>query len=753
VKRILALGIASVIAGCTAWLLACGPRAVDLVPVRSGGPADERAYAKGDLGVVRPDFSFRYLLQAYRTLAPRSPGPAAVTTPAVTDPGSSSFWPDPVAAWAKNRTELLGTAVATSDRAVDSQNRRVPGSDYQTFLNCPDDAFAGALWTLKARSERFGLDSAQVRDWTRAQAAVFENCHDGPLVLPAPAAVGADELIRADRAYQTAAAYFYATQYEEAVRRFRTIADDRGSAWRPTGRYLAARANIRFATVPTASPDQDRLAAAETDLRAVLADTAAAPLHRSARGLLGFVAARIHPIERLHELSTRLTAAGAPADQDFYDYRFILDAVSSQASPFPRTEVVRGDDLTDWLTVMRQRDEAATARALERWHADKAPVWLVAALWRVDGTDPDADALLEAARLIDRRSPAFPTVAFLRVRLLASLGRARDARAALASLPARPAPGFGAETINLFKAERLMLAENLDQFLANAPRAIVVEWSDPYRFPNGRLRVESKSHDQPVFDEDAATILAEQLPLARLVDAALSPALPPRLRQRVAVAAFTRAIVLRRGEAGARLVPVLRETAPMLRADLDRYARAGSADERYSAGVLFLLNTPGATVDVRGDEDDFWFEVVEPAREFDHTFRRNWWCDVNGRFHNKPYDGASEAVRLLYADGRVSAPAFVTAAERAAAERERLAILAEGRPGTWLARAALRIAHARRKDPAVAEVLARVVDGWRWTCRGDDDSETPLPQQAFTLLHRLFPNSEAAHRTAYWYRD
>ena len=130
--------------------------------------------------------------------------------------------------------------------------------------------------------------------------------------------------------------------------------------------------------MPTATPNHDRLAAAETDLRATLADIAAARLHPSSRGLIGFVAARIHPIDRLHELSRRLTAAGAPADQDFYDYRFILDAVSSPASTFPRTEVVRGDDLTDWLLVMRQRDEAATARALERWHADKAQVWLVA---------------------------------------------------------------------------------------------------------------------------------------------------------------------------------------------------------------------------------------------------------------------------------------------------------------------------------------------------------------------------------------
>ena len=103
------------------------------------------------------------------------------------------------------------------------------------------------------------------------------------------------------------------------------------------------------------------------------------------------------------------------------------------------------------------------------------------------------------------------------------------------------------------------------------------------RIPNGRLAPRTRSHDQPIFDEDAATILAEQFPLSRLVEAAQSTRLPQRLRLRVAMAAFTRAIVLRRDQAGARLVPVLRELAPSLEADLDRYVRAASADDRDRA--------------------------------------------------------------------------------------------------------------------------------------------------------------------------
>ena len=263
--------------------------------------------------------------------------------------------------------------------------------------------------------------------------------------------------------------------------------------------------------------------------------------------------------------------------------------------------------------------------------------------------------------------------------------------------------------------------------------------------------MEKKSHDQPVFDEDAATILAEQFPLTRLVDAALSRRLPPRLRLRVAMAALTRALVLRRDEAGARLVPVLRGLAPVLAPDLDRYQRAASTDDRYRAGVVFLLNTPGATVDIRGAEDDQWFDVVEPAREFDHVFRRNWWCERQGFFHLPTSTNPSRVLELLYPGG-VKPPAFLTAAERATAERERRAILAGGLPRTVLARAAIRIAKEHPDDPAAPDALARVVDGWRWTC-GEDNTTPPLPQQAFAALHRLFPTSEAAQRTKVWYRE
>jgi len=719
------------------FVLACGPFVTDLDLVRTIEPASRAAYARGDLGVVRPRFARRYLVQAYRVLAGRPPLANAV-------PPSAGINPDPPAPeqtlattqWIRQRDEVLGAAKPPT-WYVD-QWKRV-GDSYQGILNCPDDAFTTAVRTLKARQDRYGAASAQVRDWTRAQAAVFANCSDDPLTFPEPAPAGADPLVLADRAYQTAAAYFYAMQYAEAGRRFLAIAADRTSPWQPYGRYLAARSTIRQAMVPKDVANRTELLAnAQAELRAIVADAGAASLHSSARGLLDFIEARQRPIERLHAVSRRLTTAQTVADQEIVDYRWLMDSIVGDTVDYAyptgpgANDTIQGDDLTDWVLAIQGGGQAAADRAIRRWQDTHAAPWLVAVLWRAAADHPIVPAALEAAAAVERTSPAYPTVSFLRVRTLARLGRRDEARALLASLPTSAAGAFDAEAVNLLNGERVMLARTFDEFLASAPRTIVVS-------------IDGKTFDQPSFDEDAAAAFSDRLPLDRLVEASLSDALPRRLRLRVAIAALTRAVVLRRDDVGVKVAAVVRDLAPPTAADIAAYVAAPDAEERHRAGLLLLLRTPGMHLAVQAGDTDVSYDVVEPERTFDHLFRVNWWCARDPK-----YSRASELTGLLYADGRTADPSFVTATERGIAERENGELLGLGAGATYLAEEAIAWARARPKDARAAEALAHVVEGWRWRCGYNDRSD--LPRQAFTTLHRLFPQSEWAKRTKYWYQ-
>jgi len=154
----------------------------------------------------------------------------------------------------------------------------------------------------------------------------------------------------------------------------------------------------------------------------------------------------------------------------------------------------------------------------------------------------------------------------------------------------------------------MMLARTLDEFLQNAPRAVVLTGE-----PFGKI----------VLDEDAAVTFTDRFSLDRLVDAAVSARLPSRLRAQVAVAAWSRAIVLRRDDAGRRVAPVLRTLAPALRVDLDRYLKAATPDDRHVAGVFLLLRTPGMRPTILiGDVVSY--DIKAPATKFDRTFHQNW---------------------------------------------------------------------------------------------------------------------------------
>jgi hypothetical protein len=294
-----------------------------------------------------------------------------------------------------------------------------------------------------------------------------------------------------------------------------------------------------------------------------------------------------------------------------------------------------------------------------------------------------------------------------------------------------------------------MLAPSFDDVLVNAPRAIVVSWDDQGSGLGGRIGPRLDHTGAVTFDADAALAFNHRLPLDRLVEAATKSILPQGLRRRVAIAAFTRALLLNREDTAVGLAPLLSTLAPALRADLDRYTAAATPTDRRRAGLLLLTRTPGMRTMVAGPDDDFSYAVVEPVKKFDHLLRRTWWCGTEID-QSRSHDEVSESVALLYPSGDVPYPAFLTDSDRAVVERELEALRAIGPARSYLARETIAWARATPQDANVAEALALVVEGWRWNC-GDNDQWT-LARQAFRILHGQYPQSEWARKTRYWYR-
>lgn len=485
--------------------------------VRPDAPIER--YVDGRLGILQPSYARSHLVVAFRYLSGKPPS-------AIEREGFRELLrhrlheksgPPVLAAeqWEKLRTLIRGVEFK---QAPDQSRMLDVGDEYFWIENCNDDAFATAAATLAARVKTFGAAHPAVKAWLDAQEVVFSNCSEGNASVPeADAALPA--LIRQDRAYQIAAADFYAMRYDDARERFLAIADDAQSPWRQTARLVAARTLMRAATLDAAIADDDPLATAANELRAILMDASMAPLHEVAWGLLNFAVAKRDPQKRFDEAAHDLVAGANTARRartDLADYTILWE----------HENVTGKDELSDWIRTFQTGD---LAHALERWTATKRMHWLIAALTHVKADDAAARALLDATKNIAADSPAAVHVAYHRARLLSD----PDAvRAELDRVLARNDVPRSAR--NQLLARRRGLARSLAEFLRDAPVRTVGSGPD----------AQSDAEAETLLPVDAAAVFNHHMPLAMMRAAAQDASLTEDIRAELQRAVDTRAALL-----------------------------------------------------------------------------------------------------------------------------------------------------------------------------------------------------------------
>jgi hypothetical protein len=782
---------------------ACGPDFTLPTYVGFNAPDDrDFNYERGQLGLLQRGYWHVYLYEAYRNLIGKPFGEAEMK--ALKDwPQGTAEQPqarsasgkkteDGIAAWRQIRAKALGKPERGKEPYYDAAGiARTESRDGQFlfYYNCLQDAFQNAVRTANEREKQFGAENPVFKEWIAAQDDVFENCAGAsgyppkptPAVIPAAARAEDPQIIRADRAYQIAAAHFYAGEFDAAKAALEQIAKDSSSPYRTIAPYLVARALIRSATL-TEAEDQfapETMAQAEQQLRAVLADKDSAEFHRAAARLLGFVRIRLHPNERLRELETALLN-GKPTPswgQDLTDYLWLLDhpfairtAASTQSSGIvvqtghsaPQASRIKGGDVTDWIFTFQESGDAAFQHSFQRWHEAKSLPWLVAAIMKVNPKDSVAAAELSAdASKIAPGSPAFFTLAFHRLRLLDQSGHREEARHELDALLAQHSSAMPISARNEFRALRMKLAVNLFEFLQFAPRLSVdaAGVSPPQAGEAGYKPGTPEFAARPHFDSDASVVLTEKLSLRLLADAAKSNLLPPDLRRDVAVAAWTRAILLKNESVAQELTPVLIELAPEVKTALADYTSATDPENREFSAILAILRNPGFRPFVSADPARGWFINFTEESAFDNidAFHDNWWCgfapppkDERWRQdYYRMFSNLREPLKEIYPDGGIAVPGFLQSADGAAAQEEQSALAALPSAPRWLGKFAVESAAAHPDDPRVPEALHLVVRAWRYGCT--ESTGENYSKQAFELLHKRYPQSEWSKKTPYWF--
>ena len=555
---------------------ACGPfplRTLFSYRTRPAVPLEE--FVQGELGVLDPKFSPRFLFVAYRHLA--DIGLTDVEQRSMLRFGSR--WgpaePGNPAYWEKARSKVPGLPKIPKIEV----HRRLPES-YSYYLNCPGAAFRTAVETLEERIGTFGIDSGEVREWALAQDQVFENCASGPSI-PEPAPSDLPSVIRADRDYQIAAAHFYAGDFGEAEARFQAISSDDSSPWRTWGPYLVARTLTRKGTlIPKAyTVDDEALADAEERLTAVVNDPKLSLTHSAARAQLGFVRFRRDPEGRFQELTDVLSQAGGSSNfgQDLYDYLRLLRRGYGKETP---------SEMAEWLRNFRSSCQSCVDEALEKWQQTSSLPWLVATLTRLTADHPRASELIQHGRTADINSPGYLSLSYHSARLLVESGARGDAREELDRLLTLEQVRSDRSSLNLFLSLRMKLAQDFNEFLEYAQRVPVgMGWSmeSGEHLADWRGALKEDSDGRPFLGDDAVSVLYQRMPLELLALSASNQILAPHLRKRIALAAWSRAVLLGRHELGNTLIPTLAELAPELDSGLSEYANRDRGEPRGSS--------------------------------------------------------------------------------------------------------------------------------------------------------------------------
>jgi hypothetical protein len=704
-------------------------------------------YFHGHLGVLQPTYRHKYLFVAFRYLSGQpltEEEKQSLLNPSKLPSEPESIWTGTFSAtpamkeWVDARNGIPGIKPLQELNSFRNDAGRST-SGWRFFRNCSEDAFKTAAHTLDERIKSFGVDHPGIKSWADAQDLVFSNCHAGE-VIPSASDPQLPQTFKYDRAYQIAAAHFYAEHFDTAAAMFNAIEIDRGSPWSEIAPYLVARCWIRKATVTQKYGEFNRNALMEADrkLKAILNDKSRVALHSAAAKLESFVDLRLNPLDRFRSLEKKLEQPnnGTAFEQDLIDYLNLIDCVDTLYG-LSLADASRGSEMSDWILKFSSSD---AAYCIERWKATKRASWLLAAIIKSRAGDPDAAALMVAAQNIPKDSPAFATAQYHRVRLMIESGKSEEGRRLLDELLPAFRSRMQNSSLNLFLAQRLELARNFDEFLEFAPRT-PQEIENNY---NPQELAEYTGSGVPLFDSDSIKTLNRALPLKYMSRAATSN-LPLNLRKQILRASWVRAVLISDNVTAAKLSGEMENAFPELKPDLKLWRGATDAESKRFAAALLMLHFPGTS--------PYLHSGVPPRGKIDGIdhYRENWWCGFNDgdpdaptRFRHFGFEGEKKTSE------QVGFPSFLSDSDKAEfmSEWQKMAVVPTA--PDYFGKIVIPWAKKHPSDSRAPEALYLVVKATRFGCT-DSDSGT-YSREAFQLLHSKYPDTGWAKTTPYWYR-
>lgn len=391
--------------------------------------------------------------------------------------------------------------------------------------------------------------------------------------------------------------------------------------------------------------------------------------------------------------------------------------------------------------------------SLEKYKNTGSELWLMTALSKAEPTSTQLQRMLDAADRSSRTSAAYPTIAYHAARILLAQGKHADARKVIDHMLSM-SDQIPISTQNSFLDLKRSLAETLDDFLRSSlkrPFAFDFEgttgtidefieeqktWFDPETNKEGREAYEAEIHERFrkeklwqgrwMFDSETIQLFNEHFPTAVLIDVMNSPVLPDYLRERFAIAVWTRAYLLGDTLTWVKVIPEVTRDHPELAPLLDAVKAAKTRDARDKAALFFLIKNPMFSPYV---QDGFG----KTDNEFNEWDSNDWWCS----WDDGDYE-TSDAAPVRFQGGR---PRFLSVGQAASARSERKKLNAIGDAPKYLAMQVIDWARRSPADKRVPEAIYLMIGANGWTKYGCGNNED-LRNELMDILRKRYPKSE-----------
>ena len=412
---------------------------------------------------------------------------------------------------------------------------------------------------------------------------------------------------------------------------------------------------------------------------------------------------------------------------------------------------VRADDLTDWLFTYQIPNNEAYLYALGKYKNTNSDLWLMTAISKAHKTSAALNDLMTAAEKVPASSPAFPTVAYHRARVLMELKKDAEAKKLLDEILDSTIE-MPVSSRNQFLDMRAKYADTLDDFLKYSlkkPFAFeyngegmtveqITELEKTYYNPeydkgtkeDYEKQVEKDNQkykdwqNRLMIDDRTAFVMNELFPMSLIIQTSKSPVLPDYLRERFTKVIFVRSLLTGDYATAEKYAAEYLKIVPDQTELVNQYLTAKPADKKYAMYYLILKNEDMTPFIASGFGDE--------SGQF--TYASRWWCEDYGEFYEEGAENSIPAAAF-------PRPPFLTKAQADTAQAEMKKLKDIGGAPDYLGNGVLEWAKLRPKDKRIPESLYIIYDanGWdKYGCGGVDE----IRKAAAALLRTKYPDSE-----------